>query len=76
MGSLDLALVNDGIAAIARHAVSEMIFRSLRLFMRIRVPGGCAGFRTGDILASPMPAETFHAATLRAGLADQFLEIN
>src|SRR6202011_5626852 len=39
IGPLDSAFVKDGAAAKARHAVSERIFRSLRLFMRIGFPG-------------------------------------
>src|ERR1700730_4179405 len=72
IGSLDSALVNDGAAVIARHAVSERIFRSLRLFMRMSA-GGFTGFSGNDSVASVMPARILlfsarRLATLCAGL--------
>jgi hypothetical protein len=68
IGSLDAALVNDGTAAMARHAVSERIFRSLRLFMRVGYPGMRGVFARMILVSKRYASRDFRAAATTAGL--------
>jgi len=56
IGPLDSALVNDGRALIVRNAISDRIFRTLRLFMRVGHPGVLRVFRRNGGSASTVPA--------------------
>jgi hypothetical protein len=67
IGSLDAALVSDATAAIARHAVSERIFRSLRLFMRIGYPGIRGVFARMILVSKRYASGDSRAATTAAG---------